>query len=740
MAVAYATTNSTIGSFSQNPNVALPSGSAAGDTILLESGHETARSISSFSGITGWTEVPAGAANITGWRQRIYTKVLTAGDVTAGSVTVNFDAAGGYSDMILHRATGADATTPIPSGGSSVATGTSSAPSGSSCTVDQAGSVVFRFEVNASGTARSGGPPTGMTATTGSPIDSNLWGDYQSVSPSSTGAKTSALTGSDNWAVHMVVIQPAAGGGGTNTPMTISTTQTQTPSRGRAVSPSAKSATQNQAATRARAVGIPRSATQTQTTGSAPVLSGLGVDTTQTQTPTRIRSVAAPRSATSTQIPTRARQLGLGRSATDTQTTSVTKGQGFLKTLSGTVSQTAARVLDLGVRRAGIDTQTPAMARAVAPAPKAVSTTQTPSRERDVAPATKSATETQTPTAAKGQGYFRAFSGTVTQTASRMLGVARTSSATSTAAPVLGARSVARAISATVTQTLTRGRTLACTLAATQTQTGSSDQQQSGSGSNFMTLTAVVTQTATRASALARALAGSVAQTPSGARAVSPQPRIATQTQVPTMTKGAGYFINATRTVTQAPLLSKAVGIVRAAAASQTPTVRRAIARQLTHVTTQVATLARGFWYGFTATQTQAPTAEQANGPPIYYPAVDTRRSTLRYHPRKGKLMATSGTVLFAAFDIVRGKRIDFDVDARAWLTGTARLASDGFVIEQAAGDPVVYEAPLIYDGRDVKLWATVAEDATPGAYRVEVDIADDQGRTTRQAFQMRVV
>jgi hypothetical protein len=121
----------------------------------------------------------------------------------------------------------------------------------------------------------------------------------------------------------------------------------------------------------------------------------------------------------------------------------------------------------------------------------------------------------------------------------------------------------------------------------------------------------------------------------------------------------------------------------------------------------------------------------------IYIPAADeTDRFKLRYHPRKFKLMSIEG--LFAAAEIQRGKRTDFDFDARGWLTGTGLLAS--FTLVQAASDPVTYEAPTIYGGKDVKVFASVPADATPGYYRVAVELVDDQGRTARQFFQMRVL
>jgi hypothetical protein len=99
--------------------------------------------------------------------------------------------------------------------------------------------------------------------------------------------------------------------------------------------------------------------------------------------------------------------------------------------------------------------------------------------------------------------------------------------------------------------------------------------------------------------------------------------------------------------------------------------------------------------------------------------------------------MAIGGR-LFGAGEIQRGKTTDFDFDARPWLDGTSLLAS--VALAQEDGDPVVYQAPLIYAGKDVKLWASVPTDAAIGVFRVGVDLTDDQGRTERQYLQMRVL
>jgi hypothetical protein len=94
---------------------------------------------------------------------------------------------------------------------------------------------------------------------------------------------------------------------------------------------------------------------------------------------------------------------------------------------------------------------------------------------------------------------------------------------------------------------------------------------------------------------------------------------------------------------------------------------------------------------------------------------------------------------LFALFSLRVGKRLDFDVDCTPWLIGTARIT--GFVPDPADWGPVTYEPPIIAaDGKSVKFFAAASSDATlTGFYRVGVDLADDQGRTDREWFQMKV-
>jgi hypothetical protein len=94
---------------------------------------------------------------------------------------------------------------------------------------------------------------------------------------------------------------------------------------------------------------------------------------------------------------------------------------------------------------------------------------------------------------------------------------------------------------------------------------------------------------------------------------------------------------------------------------------------------------------------------------------------------------------IFAAFSLRLGARLDFDVDCRPWLTGTAVLT--GFVPDPADAGPVTYEAASIVEaGKGAKFFASVPNNtAHLGTYRVGVELTDNQGRTDRQWFQMKV-
>lgn len=101
--------------------------------------------------------------------------------------------------------------------------------------------------------------------------------------------------------------------------------------------------------------------------------------------------------------------------------------------------------------------------------------------------------------------------------------------------------------------------------------------------------------------------------------------------------------------------------------------------------------------------------------------------------------MTTEAKETFTAFSLRLGGRLDFDVDCRPWLTGTALMQA--FQIVPPAGCPVAFEAPAILaNGKDVKFYASVTSDqANLGVHRVRVDLTDNQGRTDSQWFQMRV-
>ncbi len=101
--------------------------------------------------------------------------------------------------------------------------------------------------------------------------------------------------------------------------------------------------------------------------------------------------------------------------------------------------------------------------------------------------------------------------------------------------------------------------------------------------------------------------------------------------------------------------------------------------------------------------------------------------------------MSTEAKEVFTNYSLRLGARLDYDVDCRPWLTGTALIAS--FTIVPPAGCPVTFEAPTIAPGgKDVKFFASVGSDpANLGVHRVKVDLVDNQGRLDSAWFQMKV-
>lgn len=521
----------------------------------------------------------------------------------------------------------------------------------------------------------------------------------------------------------------AVAGGGSNTPMTISATQTQTPSVARAVG-LIRSLSQTQTASRARAVGRPLSVTQAQSTGASPTLGpiGMSLSATQTQTPTRARSVGRVLSLTASGVPSLARNIGRPRSATETQTPILAQSRALTLTVTQVQSSTVARAGSRAL--SAVQSQTPAMVRALT-RPLPVAQAQTPTLARNVG-LPRSATQFQTPSRSRALG--RSFSLVQAQSPDVSTGGAGTMtlSAGQTQTPSLR-RALARLLAATNAQAPSLTRALPRVLTATQAQTPSLIK----GNSYFKNLSATTTQTPARQLALGRILATTQMQTPAMARALGlrrqvvvvaspsvaraiPKALAATQTQSASVLRGNGYFKTLSATQVQVPTRGAiALGRPFLVVQAQSPRLVRDLARLLVVVEHQLPTVDYDIPAGA-----------------IFVPADELRRAVLRYHPRKAQIV--SSEQIIATLEIARGTRIDFDFDARPWLAGTALLMA--FAPSPDAGDPVTYEPANIYGGKDVKLWASVPSDAKRGPYRVPVDIADDQGRTDRVFFQMRVL
>jgi predicted GNAT family acetyltransferase len=589
--------------------------------------------------------------------QFILSKVATSGDVAASNFTFNFTLiSGGTAHSVtcwcdLSAWIPGDTTTPISVTEVSANTGTGTAAAGTSVTSTRGG-VALAFTSSSTG-ARSSGVPATWSAMGYSPYDGNVYTEFKTVAASgSTGTASSTYGTSQNWLVQIIVIQEAGGGGGTDTPMTI--------------------------------------------------------DVTQTQTIVRLRGVGLIKSITNSQTLVRLRAILRTLTATETQTPSMTKGQGFLKLLSAVVTQTMVRLRSVGQVRSATETQTtgttPTKAvtetftqtltrqRALAPIAKNVIETQTPTRLRALSPIAKSAIETQTPSMAKGQGYLKTATATAVQTVVyiRALGLVRSAtsaqtlftaralvrtlvaiqaqtavanralakgllvtdsqaatmfrsavrllSLTTTQTPTYS-RAAAKVLSALSTQTLDRTRALARALNVNEAQTPSVDAQQSGGGSQSMTLTADAIQTVSLVRAIARSLLTTETQTAIRERALALPNRSTTNTQTPSMVKGQGFFKTLTAITTQTLVAIRNVGASKSSTSSQTPSIgprQFAVARSINDV--QTASAAKSFANTRSSTETQTPSLVKGQGyfKTITANAVQTALSLVR---NVGKLL-----------------------------------------------------------------------------------------------------
>lgn len=179
-----------------NAGVALPAGYVgASDAVLFAVGTTNA----TITPPTNVTEIISGDTP-GGWNQRLFlaTVALTG--------TQTFGTGGNYTDIWCVALIGVDLAAAL-GGTATNNTGTGTTATGLAVTAGRDGSLLLCAAVSDVG-ARSTNP-SGMTAATGSPIDTNFYLDHQAVNTGSTGNKTSTLS-SQGWLVQMVVFQPSA--------------------------------------------------------------------------------------------------------------------------------------------------------------------------------------------------------------------------------------------------------------------------------------------------------------------------------------------------------------------------------------------------------------------------------------------------------------------------------------------------------------------------------------------------
>ncbi len=236
-----------------------------------------------------------------------------------------------------------------------------------------------------------------------------------------------------------------------------SVAQTPTVLRSRSVT---VSATVTQAPSRLRNTGKSGAATVTSSTGSAPVVTGIGQNqsTTVAQTPTRARAVSpTAKTVTNAQTPARAAAAAAARTITASiaQLATLAKGQGFFRTASATQVQTPTVDVQQSSGGAHLMTlsaviaQTFVIARAVGRT-RTGTQAQTPSLVKGQGFfRAGAATVTQVPARARTAGVGRGATQTQTGLVARAFGVARTATQALSPSRV---RSIARSVAALATQ------------------------------------------------------------------------------------------------------------------------------------------------------------------------------------------------------------------------------------------------------------------------------------------------
>jgi len=379
----------------------------------------------------------------------------------------------------------------------------------------------------------------------------------------------------------------SAGGvsfGGTDTPMTISVTQSGT------------------ASIASRALGLGKSGTNSQTLTRILALARTR-SVTQTASPSSTKSVPKTISATETQTSSIARNVGAPKSATETQTPSIaSRAIGAVK--SGTETQTLARVLALGIVKSATETASPSGTKSV---PKTISATetQTSSIARNVG-ASKSATETQAPTlVSKAVGAVKSATSAQTSSRIRSIGVAKSAGESGGASVSMGGansltlsatisqslsmiKAIARTTSVAAAQTETIAKAVARTLTKTATATPSTAKNVG------TTRLSGGTQTPSRGTAaIGKALSAVSAQSATLRRAIA-FGRSISESSSPGISFGGSTFLTISTSISQAASMAKAVARTASVTASHVSTRTVGVAKSFSATSASVSAVGRG--------------------------------------------------------------------------------------------------------------------------------------------------
>lgn len=213
MAVAYQTSRPTAGTGTSSAP-SLPTGSAAGDLILIKIGLKTGTA-QTWTVPSGYTNI-IDAANTTNVRVAWWWKTITAGDVTTGTVSCSWTTSVAFQFELV-RLTGHNTTTPFAAGSTNTFTGSLSPGTAPSVTGANGGELVVAIDEQQGGSGANYSAWTNSAleqwdSSSGTGVNISSGGATKDLTVSgATSAVQATLAGSSQiWIGSSVAVSPGA--------------------------------------------------------------------------------------------------------------------------------------------------------------------------------------------------------------------------------------------------------------------------------------------------------------------------------------------------------------------------------------------------------------------------------------------------------------------------------------------------------------------------------------------------